>query len=204
MTKAASTIRSRVSFAEYLELEDRATAKHEYHDGIIVAMAGGTLDHGTVATNISREVGNALKGKPCRAINSDVKLRVERFNRGYYPDGMIVCGPVEHPAGDTKRLSVLNPTVIIEVLSDSTAEFDRGEKFDHYRTVPALREYVLVSQDEARVQVFERRDDGTWVFNTCHGIDVMLRLNSVDVSVSLAEVYRDVTFDTVPAAEPID
>ncbi|MEM8872674.1 MAG: Uma2 family endonuclease [Planctomycetota bacterium] len=197
----------RYTWEEYLAFEESSPVKHEFHDGKLVpiqwigdgpapeGMAGGTENHSSISIGVSSTLRTALRGKPCKVHGSELKLQVPAALRGYYPDAMIICGDTEYPPDDKHRTSVLNPRVIVEVLSDSTSDFDLGEKFDHYRLVESLQEYVVISQTEPRIRVFRRNDDGTWTFDVAVGLDATARLDSVEVDLPLAEVYADVEFD---------
>jgi Uma2 family endonuclease len=178
---------SRMSFAEYLELERTSEVKHEYLRGEVFAMAGGTPEHARLAANIIRELGAALRDRPCSVFTSDARVRIEATDRATYPDVTIVCGRLEHAADDPD--SITNPIVIVEILSDATEAEDRGEKFAHYRRLASLREYVLVSQRARRLEVYRRRDE-RWLLDEA-GVAETLRLESIDVVLSVDEVYRD-------------
>lgn len=146
--------------SEYLEIERAAEFKSEFRDGEMFSMAGGSAMHSLIATNITGEVGMKLKGRPCVLFNSDLRLKVEATGLFTYPDLSVVCGPLRFavPEQDT----IVNPTVLVEVLSDSTEGYDRGKKFEHYRQIPTLRDYLLVSQKEPRIEAFARGEDGLW------------------------------------------
>jgi Uma2 family endonuclease len=145
---------------EYLAFERASEQKHEYADGEIFAMSGGTMEHSLVSANISRELGNALAGRACRVLSSDMRIHIPATGRYVYPDGSIVCS--KPLFCDDTRDTLLNPKVIIEVLSDSSEAYDRGEKFEHYRTVTSLEIYVLASQKKPLLDVFTRELDGRW------------------------------------------
>ena len=187
----------RMTYAEYLVAEEASETKHEYLRGEVFAMAGTTFEHALIASNLLRAIGNRLVG-PCVVVGSDARVRIEATDRATYPDLMIVCGP-RHAASEDRHGTV-NPTVIVEVLSDSTERDDRGEKFAHYRQISSLREYVLVAQKEARVEVFTREagDSAVWRFSEAVG-EGIVRFASVDVMVPLDEVYRGVAFAAAPA-----
>lgn len=164
---------------------------------MIVAMAGGTHDHALIATNFLREVGSALKGKPCRSYGSDLKVAILKRRRITYPDGLIICGPTEyHPDAAQSRDVVTNPRVLIEVLSTSTEQYDRTEKFDLYRDIDSFEEYVLVSQLAARVETYRRFPDGSWHFEAAAGVDAAARLGSIEVTIPLREIYTGIEFPT--------
>lgn len=187
----------RYTVEEYFDLEAAAVDKHEFHDGQIVAMAGGTLRHSQICLNVGGELRNRLKGKPCQAVESNTRVAAPR--RHYqYPDVSVFCGPPEFDPADKRGTTLLNPTAVIEVLSESTQAYDRGAKFDRYRDVATLREYVLVSSDEPRVEVFLRQPDGTWLFSPYAGLQAVAALRSIGVDLPLSEVYDRVEFPPAP------
>ena len=156
---------SYISYEEFLEAEQRSDTKHEWLDGVIYAMAGGSLEHSRLARNIGAALRVALRS--CDVFQSDAMTFVRATQLSTYADVAVVCGPVESQKiernGRVVGEALLNPTVIVEVLSDSTEDYDRGEKFAHYMRIPSLKEYVLVSQGEARIEVFRRPERGHWV-----------------------------------------
>jgi Uma2 family endonuclease len=154
-----------VSYAEYLALEEKSPTKHEWLDGVVYdleprGMAGGTPDHAGLAAAVTILLGAQLRGKPCRVFSSDLKVRVPATGLSTYADVTIVCGKLETAPEDAN--AVTNPTLLVEVLSDSTEAYDRGERFAHYRRLPSLREYVLVSQHAPRIEVWRRNEGGRW------------------------------------------
>lgn len=179
--------RMRLSYAEYLAFERASELKHEYLRGEVFAMAGGTPEHSRLAANVIRELGTALRGRPCAVFTSDARVRIEETDRATYPDVTVVCGRLEHATDDPDAIT--NPVVIVEVLSDATEADDRGEKFAHYRRVGSLREYVLVSQRARRIEVYRRRD-ARWVLDEA-GAGQTLRLESIEAALAVDEVYRD-------------
>lgn len=189
-----------MSVVEYLDAEGTAAERHEYWDGSIIAQTGRTEPESLLITNLIAEAGNALKGKDCRVYDSNLKVNIDELNRYYYPDAFIVCGPSRHPPEDTRRTSVTNPTVIFEVLSDSTQSESRGLKFGHYLLLPSLREYVLVDQHEPSVQVFLRQGEGTWRMTFYRGLDAVAKLEAVEIELPLTEVYAGISFH--PPASP--
>jgi len=148
------------TYDEYLLREALSDVRHEYLRGDVHAMAGGTIEHGAVAAAFTGELHAALRGKPCRAFSSDVRVRVEETDLTTYPDISVVCGPLQTAAVDPNAIT--NPVVIVEVLSPNTEAYDRGAKAAHYRRLPSLRELVLVSASERRVEVQRRTDSGAW------------------------------------------
>lgn len=177
----------RMTYAQYLDLERASEIKHEYLRGEIFAMAGGSPGHSRLAANVIGELRTALRGRPCAVFTSDARVRIEATDRATYPDVTVVCGRLETAPDDPD--SIVNPVVIVEVLSDATEADDRGEKFAHYRRLGSLQEYLLVSQRAQRIEVYRRRDD-RWVLDEA-GAGETLRLASIDVAISVDEVYRD-------------
>jgi Uma2 family endonuclease len=173
---------------EYVAAEATADVRHEYLRGEIYAMAGGSLEHAALASALARDVGTALRGKPCRVYSADARVRVEATDMATYPDLSVVCGELQRAATDERAM--LNPTVVFEVLSDSTEAYDRGAKASHYRHIPSLREYVLVSQSEARVEVQRRNAAGHWEIHE-YGPDDQVVLEALAVSLSVDDLYRN-------------
>lgn len=176
------------SYAEYLAAEEKSDVKHEWLNGEIFCMAGGTEEHARLALNMGAELRAALKGKPCKVYSSDLRVKVEETGLCTYPDVSVACGHVETAADD--RHALINPIVLVEVLSESSEAYDRGEKFSHYRRIPSLQEYVLVSQKSKRLEVFRRGPEGGWIlFDARPGESLVLA--SLGVSISVDEVYFD-------------
>ncbi len=185
-----------LSEAEYLDIERAADFKSEFLDGEMFAMAGGTARHSLIGTNCAREFGNRLKGGRCVAYNADLRIKIAATGLLTYPDLSVICGPPQFvPETDD---TVLNPTVLVEVLSDSTEAYDRGKKFEHYRQIETLQEYLLVSQNEPRIEQFIRQPGGHWVLKEAAGRDSHLELPSLQVTLSMAEVFANVNFGPVP------
>jgi Uma2 family endonuclease len=164
------------------------------------AMAGGTLRHSLIATNLARELGNRLQGGHCVPFNSDLRVKVEATGLWTYPDLSVICGPPQFAAGTDD--TVINPTVLVEVLSESTEAYDRGRKFDHYRQIPSLQEYLLVSQAEPRIDHFVRQAEERWLLSSAVGLEGNLALPSLQISISLAEVFAKVVFPPGPIQPP--
>ncbi len=191
-----SSALKRCSFEEYLALEESSEVKHEYFDGEIFAMAGGTAEHSLIATNLSGEVRTSVKGSDCQVHGSDMKV-LTASGLGTYPDASVACAEPQYE--DKKRTTLINPIVIVEVLSESTEAYDRGKKFEHYQTIESLREYVLVAQDRVHVDRFTRQENGQWLLAGYSDLDEAIELPSLACSVPLAEIYRGVEF---PAEQP--
>ncbi len=189
-----------ITVDDYLLLERAAEDKSEYYAGEIFAMAGASPPHCLIVANVIRELGNALKGHRCAPYGSNLRIEIPATGLYTYPDASVVCGPPElSPKGNDM---VTNPTLLVEVLSESTEAYDRGGKFAHYRTLPSLREYVLVSQNEALVEVFFRRDDGIWQLAPVSGLDASVDMQSLGITLRLAEVYERVDFPETPPLKP--
>ena len=183
---------------EYLEQENRTGVKHEYYRGETFAMVGGTPRHALIATNVLRESSEALKGRPCVAYNGDLRIKVGPSGLYTYPDASIICGELELD-GDLSD-TVLNPTVVVEVLSESTEKYDRGQKSAHYRRIPSLQALVLISQARPLVECFTRHESGGWLLTEASEPGETLVLDPVGIAIPLAEIYRDVSFDPPPTS----
>jgi len=155
--------RHRHTYAEYLEYERDSGLKHEFEDGEIFAMAGGSRRHNALASRISAAL-EASRARGCVAFQSDQKVRVLATGKATYPDASIVCGPIEGDPADPAGATITNPTLLVEVLSPSTEQDDRGSKWQHYQLIPSLREYVLVSQTEPRIECYRRLPSGNWEY----------------------------------------
>ena len=175
------------AWREYLTLEGASNIKHEYLDGQIYAMAGGTPVHAALQLAVPNLLFAQLRTGRCRALGSDLRVRVLATGLATYPDVTVVCGPRETDPEDEN--SVTNPTLLVEVLSPSTAEYDRGEKFAHYKRIPSLRQYVLVSPDEPRVEVWTRAGDGGWAAVVSTDGDVA-ELGSIGARLDVRELYQ--------------
>ena len=185
---------------EYLELERASETKHEYYNGRMYAMAGASEEHNLISVNCTREISVQLKAGPCRVYSSDMRVKVDLSGLYTYPDIVIVC---EKPQLEDQHFdTLLNPTVLIEVLSESTEAYDRGFKFQRYRGLDTLKEYVLISQTEVRVEHYVR-DGAQWILKEFTDIADKLRLDSVDCEVALRDMYLKVDLPVdVPARGP--
>ncbi|XYH98155.1 Uma2 family endonuclease [Sorangium sp. So ce1128] len=175
------------TYAEYLEQERASPTKHEFLDGEIFDMAGGTPEHARLAANVMAELRPTLRERPCAVFSSDLRVRVRETGLATYPDVSVVCGQLARDPED--KDAVVNPLVLVEVLSDSTEGYDRGEKFAHYRRIPSLKEYVLVSQEHRRIEVFRRNEDNSWTLYEA-GPGERARLASIDAALAVDEIYR--------------
>lgn len=177
-----------MSYAEYVALERVADRKHEYVNGRVYAMAGGSPEHARLAGAMIAALTSALAGKPCAPFSSDLRVRVVATGRSTYPDVTVICGRLEHAGEDDD--AVTNPAVIVEVLSDSTESDDRGDKWAHYQRIPSLREYVLVSQRSKRIEVYSRdaEQHDLWHYRD-HAAGARAALPSVDITLSVDAIY---------------
>lgn len=180
---------------EYLVFERASPDKHEYIDGELFAMSGGTGDHAAVAANLIRELGNALFGRGCRVHTSDMRVKIPNTPRYVYPDASVVCDEPEY-VDDTKD-TLVNPQVVVAVLSESTEAYDRGEKFASYQTIPSLGHYVIASQAKPRLEVFTRQDGGGWLLRT-YGPGEVAALPLLPCSIEVDRVYTDVLVEAPP------
>jgi Uma2 family endonuclease len=175
---------------EYLAAERAAEFRSEYYDGCVYAMAGTSIPHNLIVMNFAGALKLALKKRGCLVMAIDVRVRVSPGKVFTYPDIVALCG--EPQSADDQKDTLLNPTLIIEVLSPSTEAHDRGFKFAKYRELESLREYVLVSQKEARVEKFVRQAGGLWMLSESVGLEAVCRFESVDCEVRLADIYENV------------
>jgi Uma2 family endonuclease len=180
--------------AEYLERERKAECKSAYLAGRIYAMSGATRRHNLIATNMVREIGVQLKGRPCEVYGSDMRVRVDESGLYTYPDVTVVCGTPRFE--DAQEDTLLNPTVLVEVLSRTTEAYDRGDKFAHYRTLDSLTDYVPIAQTKPRIERYTRQPDGRWLLTEVTDLQGAVHLDSIDCTLSLAEIYAKVTFPT--------
>jgi Uma2 family endonuclease len=171
-------------------MERKAEVRSEYLNGGIFAMVGATREHNLIATNITREVSQQLKGKPRELYSTDMRVRVPATGLYTYPDVVVVCG---EPVFEDEHVdTLLNPTLIMEVLSESTESYDRGKKFGHYQTIGSLVEYLLVAQDEYRIEQFVKQPDGHWLYTDARSPEGSLELASTQCVLTLKEVYDKV------------
>jgi Uma2 family endonuclease len=188
---SSAAVKTRPTPEQYLALERKAAVKSEYLDGHIVAMAGATRPHNLIATNLTREISTQLRDRPCEVYAGDMRVYIPPTGLYTYPDVVAVCEEPHFLDGELDTL--LNPTVIIEVLSPSTEAYDRGLKFAHYRRLASLREYVLVAQDRVLVERYTRQGE-EWLLTEWGRPEDILRLASIDCDVALHEVYAKVQF----------
>lgn len=177
---------------EYLATERRSVTRSEYLDGEVFAMAGASRWHNLLVTNLTRELSQQLKARPCEVYSTDGRVYIPATGLYTYPDVVVVCGEPRFQDGEMDTL--LNPILIVEVLSPNTEAYDRGEKFEHYQTIESLAEYVLVAQDRPRIDQYVRQDGGHWLLTAASSLEASLALPSIQCQLSLAEVYDKVDF----------
>lgn len=183
---------SYLSPADYLVIERNAEFKSEYFNGEMFAMSGASEAHNIIVVNVSAELRQHLKKRPCKLYANDMRVKVSPTGLYTYPDLVVVCGQAQF--NDAHLDTLLNPTLIIEVLSDSTEAYDRGRKFAHYRSLASLAEYVLIAQDRPQVESYRRQPDQHWLLTESRSLESVLRLDSIDGDLALAEVYDKVEF----------
>jgi Uma2 family endonuclease len=178
----------KMTLAEYLAFAEASEEKYEYVNGYVYAMSGGSPDHAGIAASLIVALGNALAGRPCRVFTADLRVRIERTGTSTYPDATVVCGKLEMSKADPHATT--NPIALFEVLSPTSEAYDRGAKANHYRQIPSLREYVLVSQDEPRVEVQRLNAQGLWELRF-FGKGEQVELASIDVRIPVDALYAN-------------
>lgn len=179
--------------AEYLALEERAGQRSEYWNGEIIAKAGDDINHQQILVNLTTELSNKLKRR-CRVFPSEMKVWIEKRKKFFYPDLTVTCTDIEFYK--KRRDTITNPKLLIEVLSKSTASFDRTEKFLSYQTLESLEEYVLISQDKTLVEQYIKREDGNWIYKASIGLENSVTFPSIETTLPLSEIYDLVEFET--------
>jgi Uma2 family endonuclease len=183
---------------EYLEFEHHSDIKHEYIDGEIYAMAGTTKAHNTISLNLAILFREKLRNSNCQTFMADIKVNVSNQKRFFYPDIVVTCDDND----DVNAYDIKFPKVIVEVLSESTETFDRGKKFQYYRTILSLQEYILVSSQEYLIECFRRTKNDLWTLQTYEGLNAILRIENLAIDAPLSEIYATLTFDPVSDIQP--
>ncbi|MFB8789245.1 MAG: Uma2 family endonuclease [Potamolinea sp.] len=181
------------SLEEYRKLEETAEFRSEYRDGEIVPMTGGTINHNRITRNICTFLQFGLRGKNAEPFINDLRLWIPRYRRGTYPDVMVIFGEPVFTEG--RKDEILNPTLIIEVLSNSTEDFDRENKFRFYRSIPEFREYILIDQYEFLVEQYVKNESGQWLFQEYEGEAVSVSFVSLGLQMSMSDIYEKVIFE---------
>jgi Uma2 family endonuclease len=183
---------------DYLAFDRASDTKSEFLDGAIYAMGGATARHVQIVGNVARELGNQLRDKPCVVYSTDLRVQVSHGGLYAYPDVVVVCGD---PAFIDRELDTLtNPLLIVEVLSDSTKNYDRGEKFERYRTIGSFREYILIAQDKVHIEQYVRQDDGSWVLRETNSLNNIIELDSMACRLPVAEIYLKISIKAPASA----
>jgi len=182
-----------LSLEEYRNLETIAEVKHEYHDGEIIEMTGGSINHNSILINLIVLLKLALRGTNYRLQSSDLRLWIPQYNRGLYPDLMIIAG--EPLFSDNRNDEILNPCLIIEVLSPATSSYDRGDKFRYYRSIPQLNQYLLVSQGEILIESYSKTSENHWLLQEYIPARGIISLDSLGISLNLADIYEGIDFN---------
>ncbi len=177
--------------AEYLKFERTSEVKHEFFAGEVLAMTGASEAHNLICANLITTLKNQLRSQPCKVYPSDMRVKIEATGLYTYPDISVVCGDAQF--ADEEFDTLINPMVIIEVLSPSSERYDRGKKFQQYRDLPSLQEYVLVAQDDSHIERFRLQKSGIWEFTDVEGQEASLELTSIGCTLALVEVYEQVT-----------
>jgi len=175
---------------EYFSYEEDAEYKSEYYNGEIIAMAGGSAEHSLISVNLTRRLAEQLDNRDCFVFESNMKLDIQAYNHFVYPDVMVVCGEIEFLPSRTDTIQ--NPILVIEVLSPATRHFDRGDKFAYYRSIPSMKEYAMVSQDEPMIEVFYKRDQKTWLYTIAKGLEDSVLFRTLNIELPLKHVYHKI------------
>jgi len=191
-------LQQKYTIEEYFELEKNSEEKYEFWDGNVWSMSGNQFSHNQISVNLTIELGSRLRSKGCMTLPSEMRIKVPKYPPYRYPDLTALCGKPEiEKIGGIDAL--LNPQLIIEILSDSTEAFDRGDKFTYYKSIPSFTEYLLVAQHRPHVSQFVKHGDGFWAQYEYNDMDSLIELRSVECSIPMSEVYRDVVF---PETDP--
>jgi Uma2 family endonuclease len=180
-----------LSLEEYFQLGETSEVKHEYYQGASSAMTGTSIPHNLMVANVISTLHAQLRGKSCTVYPSDLRVKVEATGLYTYPDAQVICGS---PRTAERSDTVTNPTTLIEVLSPSTEGYDRGKKFQHYRAIETLRDYVVIAQDSVHVEHYTRQNERQWLLNDFTSLDQTVHLASIDCTLALAVIYEKITF----------
>ena len=184
---------------EYFELESSATYKSEYFQGEIFMMAGASANHDRISLNVTSALNLGLK-KSCEVFSSDIKVQIDPNTFFTYPDASVVCGKIQF--APNRDDMIINPLLIVEVISPTTEKYDRGRKFQAYRTINSLKTYLMIEQERPYIEVYERQADGNWLLKTFEGLDTILELPTIEFELSLTTIYNRVEFETVDQNRP--
>ncbi|WP_107667284.1 Uma2 family endonuclease [Cyanothece sp. BG0011] len=180
-----------VSLENYRQLEEISEFKHEYHNGVIIPMTGGTINHNRIIRNLIYLLVNADKNKTYEAFSSDLRVWIPEYKRGVYPDVMVIS---EDPIfNENRQDEIINPCLIFEVLSPSTSSYDRGDKFLYYRSIPYLTEYILIDQANYFIEHYTKTDNNQWLLQDYQDIKDMIKLNSINIDVKISDIYENIS-----------
>ena len=194
----ATEVKKRYTPEEYLALEEKAEFRSEYHHGEIIPMTGGSFNHNEIITNLWI-LKSKLRGKGHRFYSSDVRLWISKYRKFTYPDVMVIQGaPVSY---NNRTDTLTNPRLIVEVLSKSTEDYDKGDKFRYYRSIPELQEYVLINQYELEIQQYTKSDGGFWIYRVYESTEDIVKFGSIEVEMTVAEIYEGISFEEVSPPE---
>ena len=193
-----SAVPKLITLEQYLVQEREAAFKSEFLRGEVFAMAGCSPNHSLIAANFVGACWQLLRGKPCKVFNSDLRVKVSASGLYTYPDASVVCGELQFD--DARKDTLINPTVLVEVLSESTEKYDRGAKSGHYRQITLLQEIVLISPDEPLVERLTRQANGGWLLMESRELSDEVHLESLGISFSLSDVYRGLAFESKVSA----
>jgi Uma2 family endonuclease len=204
MTQALSHEQRRFTVEEYLKIDSDSQIRHEYVQGQIIDMAGGTDRHSQIIHNIHGALWSRLRGKPCQGRDGNLRVRFGRKVIYGYPDALIICGQPQFDPVAAGNTTLLNPRVLIEVLSETTEAYDRGLKFERYREIESFEEYVLIAQDRRSVEVYRRQTSGLWTLQPYLGVEASAGVFSAGIELPLAEIYTGIDFpaETQPESKP--
>ena len=183
-------MKSHITREEYLEIDSTSTEKHEFYQGDIFAMSGGSFNHSAIGTNLTTTLQNLLDKTPCRPMNSDMRVTTPS-GLDTYPDISVFCGD---PELTDNNCTLLNPALLIEVLSPGTKNYDRGDKFLHYRSIPSLQDYLLIDSESIHIEHYQRQNSNEWLLHEYREPDALIHLKSVDKTVAVKRIYQQVTF----------
>ncbi|NEP59784.1 MAG: Uma2 family endonuclease [Symploca sp. SIO2G7] len=193
------TLVQHYTLEEYRSLEETAQERHEYHNGEVLAMTGGTLEHSAISGNIHALLKSALRKTRFKPFNSDLRIWIPQHCRGVYPDVMVIEG--EPKFHENRRDEVVNPQLIVEVLSRSTEAHDRGNKFMYYRSIPEFSEYLLVNQYQPVVDQYVRTDKNEWLMRSHEGLDGIINLETIGLELNTGDIYEDIVFASAANGE---
>ncbi len=180
-----------ISLDNYRNLEEISEFKHEYHDGVVIPMTGGTINHNRIIRNLIYLLMDACKNHTYEAFSSDLRVWIPEYQRGVYPDVMVIS---EDPIfNENRQDEILNPCIIFEVLSPSTSSYDRGDKFLYYRSIPYLKEYILIDQTNYFIENFTKTENNQWLLQEYQDINEIIKLSSIDIDVKISDIYENIS-----------